>query len=167
MSHRLWTIAVLALLSFSVHAADTPKEGAESFTAFWVATTANTMQQGNRLFIVYEIDGVTRNDAGSLILNNFGQRCVGLVEISEGNVQDDLGTCTYTDRDGDHIFAPYSGGKGDGKGGHHATIKLAGGTGKFSGITGSGEFFNPGLPIKADDKAIRGAVSAKVSWKLP
>jgi len=167
MSHRLWTIAVSALLPISVHAADIPKEGSANYTNFWVATTGNTIQQGNRSYIIYEIDGVTHNDAGSPMFNTFGQRCVGLVEISEGNVQDDLGTCTYTDRDGDHIFAPYSGGKGDGKGGEHATIKLAGGTGKFSSITGSGEYFNPGLPIKADDKAIRGAVSAKVSWKLP
>jgi hypothetical protein len=54
-----------------------------------------------------------------------------------------------------------------GKGGEHGTYELVGGTGKFAGITGSGEFFNAGLTIKADDKAMRGVVSNKVSWKLP
>jgi len=44
---------------------------------------------------------------------------------------------------------------------------VIGGTGKFSGITGSGEYYNPNLPIKADDKALRGAVSNRISWKLP
>ena len=44
---------------------------------------------------------------------------------------------------------------------------MIGGTGKFSGITGSGEYYNPNLPIKADDKALRGAVSNRISWKLP
>jgi hypothetical protein len=166
MSHRLWTIAVLALLPFSVRAADVPKEGTVNFTAFWVMTSLNVMQQGNRAFATYELEGITRTDAGAPMFDSFGQRCMGLAELVDNKLQDILGTCSFTDRDGDHIFMPYSG-KGDGKGGDNGTFKLVGGTGKFTGITGTAEYSNPGLPIKADDKALRGVVPHKVSWKLP
>jgi hypothetical protein len=37
----------------------------------------------------------------------------------------------------------------------------------LAGITGSGEYLNPNLPIKADDKALRGVVAHKMTWKLP
>jgi hypothetical protein len=57
---------------------------------------------------------------------------------------------------------PYSGKNG------HGTYEIAGGTDKFVGITGSGEYFvNPGPPIKSDDKWNRGVVLNKVSWNLP
>jgi hypothetical protein len=147
-------------------AADLPKQGTDSFTNVWVVGTSNTIQQGNRTFITYEIDGVARNDSGGPMFNLFGLRCVGWVEVLGNEGPHGGGTCTYTDKDGDNIFSPYSD-KGDGKGGVHGTVELAGGTGKFAGITGSGEYFNPNLPIKADDKTLRGVVSNKVSWKLP
>jgi hypothetical protein len=70
-------------------------------------------------------------------------------------------TCTYTDKDGDSIFTPYSSKNG------HGTSELAGSTGKFAGITGSGEYSIDTTPIKSDDKRVRHAVSIKVSWKLP
>jgi hypothetical protein len=45
---------------------------------------------------------------------------------------------------------------------------VVGGTGKFVGITGTGEWTQyTATPIKADDKAIRGVVSVRMSWKLP
>jgi hypothetical protein len=159
------TLALSALLPLAVHAAGLPREGNDSFTNVWVATSLNTMQQGNRTFATYEIDGVARNDNGGPMFNSFGQRCLGLAEVMGNDVRGQ-GTCTYTDKDGDHIFMPYSA-KGDGKGGERGTYEVVGGTGKFSGITGSGEYFNPHSPIKADDKALRGVVSNKVSWKLP
>jgi hypothetical protein len=45
---------------------------------------------------------------------------------------------------------------------------VVGGTGKFVGITGTGEWIQYiATPIKAGDKAIRGVVSVRMSWKLP
>jgi hypothetical protein len=50
----------------------------------------------------------------------------------------------------------------------HGTFELTGGTGKFAGITGSGEWtrISP-APIKSDDKRGRLFNSLKVNWKLP
>ena len=155
----LSTLTLTAAMVFGVAAmaADLPKQGTDSFTNVWVATSLNLIQQGNRTFGSYEIDGVARNDAGAPMFDLFGQRCIGFGEFLENNPEHDVGTCTFTDRVGDHIFASYSSGKSNSKDGERGTYEVIGGTGKFAGITGSGEFFNPMLPIKADDKALRGS----------
>jgi len=40
------------------------------------------------------------------------------------------------------------------------------GTGKFAGISGTGEWTVLKFPLKADDKLSRGIVSEKVHWKI-
>jgi hypothetical protein len=159
MPWRFLTIAVASLLTLSVQAADMPKEGTDNFTNVWTTTVSNTIQQGTHSFTTYEIDGVARNDAGGPMFNLFGLRCVGM----GSGPGSELGTCTYTDKDGDNIFMPYTGKSGRG------TYEVAGGTGKFAGITGNGEWWNvnPAPPIKSDDKRGRGVIANKVSWKLP
>ena len=52
-----------------------------------------------------------------------------------------------------------------GQGAYRGTYEVAGGTGKFTGITGSGEAFSSRAPIRADDKWPRHVVSNKVAWK--
>jgi hypothetical protein len=68
----------------------------------------------------------------------------------------------YEDKDGDQIFQTATVDSG------HGIVNFVGGTGKFAGITGTGEFTQyTASPIKADDKTVRGVVSVKVNWKLP
>jgi hypothetical protein len=43
---------------------------------------------------------------------------------------------------------------------------LVAGTGKFAGISGTGEWTVLKFPVKADDKMSRGIVSEKVYWKI-
>src|SRR6516162_9630510 len=148
MSWRLLTVAAASLLPLSVQAADMPKEGTDAFTNIWAITISNTIQQGTHFFETYEINGVARNDAGGPMFNFFGLRCVGMENSREDS---DDGTCTYTDKDGDNIFMPYTGKNGRG------THKVAGGTGKFARITGKGEWWDVSpAPIKSDDKRGRG-----------
>lgn len=160
-------LCAAVLFGSSALASDLPKQGTDSFTNVWVATS-NAIQQGNRTFLSYELHGVARNDAGGPMFERFGQRCLGWLEIVANEGRDDRGTCTFTDRDGDNIFTTYSG-KGDAKGvEERGNYEVVGGTGKFTGITGAGDFnFQPNIPIKADDKAVRGVVSNKINWKLP
>ena len=100
------------------------------------------------------------------MFEQFGQRCLGWLEIVANESRDDRGTCTFTDKDGDNIFTTYTG-KGDARV-ERGNYEVVGGTGKFTGITGAGDFnFQPNNPIKADDKAGRGVVSNKINWKLP
>ncbi len=161
MSRRVLTLAAASFLPVSVHAAELPKQGTDSFTNIWVSTISNSMQQGSNTFITYELNGISQNDAGGPMFNLFGLRCVGMWDGRGGGEFNDRGTCTYTDKDGDHIFAPYT------SKGWHGTYEVVAGTGKFAGITGTGEYTinNPGQ-IKSDDKRNRGIVSNKISWKL-
>ena len=163
MSWKLSMVAA-ALLPLSVQAAEMPREGTASFTNAFITTLSGTIQQGSHSFTVYEINGVARNDAGGPMFNMFGQRCVGMWD-GVGSNYSDRGTCTYTDKDGDHIFMPYRAQAEQGV--YRGTYEVAGGTGKFTGITGSGELFANNAPIKADDKWTRHVVSNKVTWKLP
>jgi hypothetical protein len=135
-----------------------PKEGTESFTAYWTITSSNYIQQGNGTFATFLLNGVTRNDAGPMF-NLFGQRCVGAVEIVSGNTdRSETGSCTFTDKDGDQVFMHF----GDKVVGGHGAAVLVGGTGGFAGITGTVEYFDS-PPLKADDKMMRGAVLHKAS----
>ena len=160
-TYALSAFAVGAPMAFGVAAmaADQPKQGTDSFTA--VMTSLNPIQQGDRVFATYELEGVVRNDTGAPMFDSFGQRCVGIAELLSNEVQNGLGSCTFTDRAGDHIFGRYKFTQG-GKDGEHGAYELIGGSGKFAGITGTGEYLSPNLPpIKADDKAPRGVVSHK------
>ena len=163
MSWKLSMVAA-ALLPLSVQAAEMPREGTASFTNAFITTLSGTIQQGSHSFTVYEINGVARNDADGPMFNMFGQRCVGMWD-GVGSNYSDRGTCTYTDKDGDHIFMPYRSQAEQGV--YRGTYEVAGGTGKFTGITGSGELFANPAPIKADDKWPRHVMSNKVTWKLP
>jgi hypothetical protein len=40
------------------------------------------------------------------------------------------------------------------------------GTGKFAGISGTGEWTVLKFPLKSDDKLARGIVSERVHWKI-
>jgi hypothetical protein len=90
------------------------------------------------------------------MFNMFGQRCVGKLD-RVGSKYSDRGTCTYTHTHGDNIFMHTERRRS------RASYEVAGGAGKFAGITGSGELFSTRTPIKADDKWIRRVMSNKVT----
>ena len=100
------------------------------------------------------------------MFDSFGQRCIGIAELLGNEAAARCWAPALSRiRVGDHIFGRYS--TQGGKDGEHGAYELIGGSGKFAGITGSGEYLAPMLPIKADDKALRGVVSHKITWKLP
>ncbi len=163
MSYRLLALAAASLLPLSVQAADMPKEGSDNITTVMLVSSYITIQQGAQTFETYEVDGVARNDSGGPMFNLFGVRCIGMEEGPDPIKFTGRGTCTYTDTDGDNIFTPFSA-----KGERRGTFEVAGGSGKFAGVTGNGEWrrVDP-APIRSDDKRGRVVVSLKVNWKLP
>jgi hypothetical protein len=162
MSWRLLTLTATLLLPLTVQAADLPKSGTDSYTNTWVVTASSSMKLGeDRSFDTYETSGVSRNDAGGAMFNNFGLRILGSGEVA-GNERIDRGASISTDKDGDQIFSTY-----EGKAGAAGTFKLVGGTGKFTGISGTGEFSLIAFFIDSDDKRARGVFANKATWKLP
>jgi len=157
MSLRFLLFAMLPLLPMATSAGEMPKEGNDSYTHTLVVTYASPMKVGDHAFIVSEQNGISLNDTGAAIFNNMGTRCISLEEII-GSERHARGGCTFTDKDGDQIMLSLDR-KGDA-----GSATLVAGTGKFAGISGTGEYTH--RLIKADDKLLRVVVSAKVHWKL-
>ena len=162
MSLRPWLFAALPLFPMAVQAGDMPKVGTDNITNTWLVTSASTLKVGDHSLTIYETNGITRNDAGGPMLNNFGFHCLGSTGIT-GSAERGQTACTYTDKDNDQILVKYEASSEDGLTGHSAIV---GGSGKFAGISGSSEW-TVQAPIKADDKFNRGVGSEKIHWKLP
>jgi hypothetical protein len=74
--HKSIVLYAAVMIASTTIDGELPKQGTDSFTNVWVGTS-NTIQQGNRTFFSYEIDGVARNDSGNPMFDRFGQRCLG------------------------------------------------------------------------------------------
>ena len=161
MSLRLLLPAtLLPLVPITVLAGETPKEGTDSFTNTWLVTTLNTMKVGDRTLGTYEVSGVHQNVQGDA-KTDMGMRCLGIYDVSGKGSRQEHGACTFTDNDGDEIMATYERKTAEG-----GIETLVAGTGKFAGISGTGEWTVLKFPLKAEDKLSRGVVSETVHWKI-
>ena len=151
--------AALPLVPITVLAGETPKERTDSFTNTWLVTTLNTMKVGDRTLGTYEVSGVHQNVQGDAT-TDMGMRCLGIYDVA-GKARAEHGACTFTDNDGDEIMATYE--RTTAQGGIET---LVAGTGKFVGISGTGEWTVVKFPVKADDRMSRGIVSETVHWKI-
>jgi hypothetical protein len=150
-----WTGAILPL---SVNA-ETAKEGTDDFTNTWLATGSSPLKTGDRTVGTYELNGVHRNNNSGA---NMGMRCLGISEVVGTGVEHDHGACIFADKDGDQIMITYQNNSET-----TGTETLVSGTGKFAGISGTGEYTALQRRLHADDKVNRGIVAEKVHWKLP
>jgi hypothetical protein len=151
----LWTGAILPL---SVNA-ETPKEGTDRFTNTWQSAGPNPLKLGDRTVGTYEISGVHRNDKSG---DNMGMRCIGFYELVGTGTVHEQGSCIFADQAGDQMMTRY-----ERNNGLKGTETLVGGTGKFAGISGTGEFTILQRGLTADDKVFRGIVAEEFHWKLP
>ena len=162
MSLRLLLLmTVLPLAPITVLAGEMPKEGTDSFTNTWLVTTSNTMKVGDRTLGTYQVSGVHQNVQGEAT-TDMAMRCLGIYDdAGKAPERREHGACTFTDNDGDEIMATYERKTAEG-----GIETLEAGTGKFAGISGTGEWTVVKFPLKADDKLSRGIVSEKVHWKI-
>lgn len=149
-------------LGSAAMAVEMPKSGTDNFTNTWVTNQVTSLTAGGRTLFTYESEGVSRNDAGGPMFNFFSAHLVGSGEVIGGETHYNT-LVIFTDPDGDQISEA-----GTSTTGTRGTTTIVGGTGKFTGISGSGEWTLYGSgPLKADDKVIRSVVFVKESWKLP
>jgi hypothetical protein len=150
-----WT-AVTLPLSVS---AQTPKEGTDSFTNTWQQSGPNSLKLGDRTVGTYELSGIHHNDSSGV---NMGMRCLGIYEDAGTGAPHGQGACIVADKDGDQIMTKF---EQDNL--NSGTETLVGGTGKFAGISGTGEYTVLQRGLHADDKVSRAVVAEKLHWKLP
>jgi len=118
-------------------AADTlPKAGSFSWHTGWKAagsppfTVADKQMMGSG-----GVTGVTFNDKGAGPLHGGPANCFDAWYMVDGRGKD-KGFCTFSDADGDRIVTEFTGDL-SAEGGTGTNV-IVGGTGKYSGITGSG-----------------------------
>ena len=107
------------------------------------------MKVGDRTLGTYEVSGVHQNVQGDAT-TDMGMRCLGIYDDAD-KAREEHGACTFTDSDGDKIMATYE--RKNAEGGIET---LVAGTGKFAGISGTGEWTVLKFPLKSDDKLARG-----------
>ena len=128
-------------------------------------TTYQMLPQGKEyLQTNYDARGVvaTDNEASPLYMSSV--QCVGASKAIKGEYKE-FGLCTYTRPDGDQIYGSY---EGAGKMGvaAYGTMTFVGGTGKFEGMTGGGEWTR--TPLKGPAKGAGASISKLTyHWKIP
>jgi hypothetical protein len=151
--------------SFGFAQAQIPKEGASSYIIGYSGTYKTVAMGQDRIQVTYEVLGVIISDTGDCILQNASLRCIGSYHVIKGAYEDDSGFCVCNRPDGDQIFTSYksSGRLGAvGKG----TVTYVGGTGKFVGIQGNGEFSRISVRPAAEG-TVQGYNRVKDHYKLP
>jgi hypothetical protein len=159
-------LTVVLLVPFVLIAnAEMAKEGTTSGRTNWIVHY-KVLPMGKELAqLNYEAYGVSQSDTGEGLLHNASSHAVGGAMAVKGEYEDDSGLVVFTRPDGDQIFITYKTSGVAGKSGK-GTFTYVGGTGKFVGILGSGEFTRYTLrPIK---KGVVGASFSitKSQWKI-
>lgn len=156
---------LLLVVAGPVVAEEMAREGSGSSRIYWTGTFDVLPMGKERVQMNYEGYSVYVSDTEKGLLHHATGHVVGGLLAVKGVYENDSGLISYTRPDGDQIFLTY---KCSGTMGKSAkgTIILVGGTGKFIGITGTGEFTRHSLRAPAKGVFASFAVS-KSSWKLP
>ena len=122
----------------NVFGEEIPREGA-SAGKMYVSGTSKVLPMGEeRLQMNYEGSGVFINDSGKGFSHNSAVYFIGSLHAVKG-VFEETGFMVFTPPDGDKVFGTY---KSSGTFGKpvKGSWTYAGGTGKYDGIQGGGEF---------------------------
>jgi hypothetical protein len=159
---------VLTIFLFStsgyVLAEDMAKEGIESGKNYATGTSKALPMGEERLQLTYEGAGIYITDIVDGLLNNSSVHFLGALHAVKGAFEES-GCMVVTAPDGYKAFVSF---KGSGNLGKSAkgTYTYVGGTGKYSGITGGGEFTR--LHLQPPFKGMWSATTSfKGNWKLP
>lgn len=151
----LTLLSVALALALPARAQDLPKSGSISIHTGWKASPQVFEAPDKRSVGHGSVVGINFNDKGSGPLHNGPAICVFTFLGSEGSSLN-KGYCAFGDADGDRIFTDWDGSAEEG------TNHIAGGTGKYKGITGSGPWKCWGT---ADPAALR--CTQRFDYKLP
>lgn len=155
---------VVAGLSFAVLCSGAvaqalPKSGSISFHTGWKDTFEANEVADKRYHGLDRSVGTTFNDKGSGPLHLGPADCAGAFMVIEGSGTN-KGYCAFGDADGDRVFTEFTGTISPT--GAEGTNTLTGGTGKYSGITGSGPW-----KCKASGKNGQLQCAQRLDYRLP
>ncbi len=135
-------ILILTLFLFAtagtVFGEEIAKEGSTTGKSYFSGTSKVLAMGQERLQMNYECAGVFGDDSGKGLMHLAAIYALGALHAVKG-VFEETGFMVFTPPDGDKIYATY---KGSGTFGKpvKGTFTYTGGTGKYTGIQGGGEF---------------------------
>jgi hypothetical protein len=157
------TLFLLATVG-NVFGEELAKEGSETGRNFATGTSKAIPMGEERIQLNYEGSGIYISDTEEGFLHNASIHFLGAFHAVKGAFEES-GGMVLTAPDGDKAFITY---KGSGNLGKDAkgTYTYVGGTGKYTGITGGGEFTRSNL--QSASKGVWAATTLfKGNWKLP
>jgi hypothetical protein len=141
------------------------KEGTGNGKGYYVSSIQVMPMEKERAQMNYEGFGIFAADDVQTPFHNMSQHVLGGLHVFKGDI-DDSGFIEGTLTTGDKVFMTY---KASGKMGKPSFVKgtftYVGGTGKFSGIEGGGEFTRYTLQPPAEGKSAAFSVT-KANWKI-
>jgi hypothetical protein len=151
--------AMLTALAAVAHAQQLPKSGSIEFHTGWKYSVDAISPAEKHVIGRGNVTGVTFNNKGSGPLHLGPANCFEAFFGIDGSGQA-RGYCAFGDPDGDRLFTQFTGSFG--ADGANGTNEIAGGTGKYTGITGSG-------PWKCKPMGGNGEVQCaqRLDYKLP
>lgn len=158
------SLALVIICGQTVTAGDIPKQG--TYTGKMVISlTLKSIAVGDRLIVGYEYMGVFLNDRGEGFLHNASVRGLGAfhAENVKGVFEYDRSSGVLIDSDGDQVIFTH-----EVKGSFDSvrTLTFHGGTGKYTGIQGGGEWTWV-QTRSATEVTAQGYAIHKGHWKLP
>ena len=160
----LMIILFAGALAGKVFCEEIPKEGSWTGKNYFTGTSKVLAMGQERLQLNYEGSGVFVNDSGKGIVHLASFYALGTMHAVKG-VFEETGFLVMTATDGDKIYGTY---KSSGTFGKpvNATYTWVGGTGKYTGIEGSGEFTRYALQ-NATEVVFTSTSTLKGKYKLP
>jgi hypothetical protein len=165
---RAYIVSIIAVLMFTVAGNVLCEEMAKEGTTTgknYVSGTSTVLPMGEeRLQMNYKGSGVTINDNGKGFLHNSAVYFLGSIHAVKGELED-AGFMVITPPDGDKVYSTY---KGSGTFGKpvKGTYTFTGGTGKYEGVQGGGEFTRYNLQNAAEGVWTSMSI-LKTNYKLP
>jgi hypothetical protein len=147
-------VALIALCSVPVMAADFPKSGEAEYDTYYVFETVAKVDSGVGTGGIDEFTGLTRNVKGDGPFHDMSVHCLGHWTMIKDDFNFD-GSCVETDKDGDNVFTTFD----------NQNHYIVGGTGKYKGITGKA----PYTPVQLHETVggrIGRVVNHKASWEI-
>jgi len=143
-----------------------PKEGPIDLTLIGQSTIQSVVLDKEFAHVTYDAYGSALAAKEGGFGDRVTARCLGSIQLLKGKFDAEIGSCRFVDRGGDTFFSRYAAQAADMPGAVVLKGSYVGGTGKFTGLTGSYEITRQALPSPGEGRAA--SVSfAKGTYKLP
>ena len=157
---------VLSVSVGSVTGEEITKEGTDSSLSIFSGTWNNIPLEENTFILSWEQKGVNLDESGGGPFHNSSGNCAG-ISIYVSGVGSIKGYCVFIAPDGDKYLAEVTEENSSLEPGlKKGRYKYIGGTGKFAGIEGEGEYTYYNVQPAAE-KTYQQVSKAKGSYKLP